>query len=105
MKSEELEKLVNETVFPECKKILTSKGMAYSGKEDRLGNFKRISKTADVPIKKVWFTFFSKHVDAIASFVRGEYFDTELIEGRIWDAINYLCLLAAIITESRTKEE
>lgn len=99
MKSEELYKLVEEEILPECFKIMSSKGEAYSGLEDKLGNFKRCAHLANEPIEKVWFTYFIKHFDALSAYIRGEYKDSEPIKGRIQDLINYLFLLCGILKE------
>ena len=50
---------------------------------------------------QAWLVFFLKHEECIEKFTRGEYHDSEPIEGRIADAINYLLLLRAIIEEAR----
>lgn len=99
MKSEELYDLIDKKVMPKCLAIMKSKGEAYSGIEDKLGNFKRCSKLAGTDIKKVWFVYFVKHFDALSAYIRGEYKDSEPIEGRIEDLINYLFLLRGIIEE------
>ena len=105
MKLEEFEQLLKEEVLPECMKIMDSKGLAYSGQEDKLGNFKRIAKMAGVSAKLVWFVYFCKHVDAIASFVRDEYKDSESIEGRLNDVINYGFLGHGLVRELRKLED
>ncbi len=101
MKPEELEKLIEEELLPKCREIRTSKGVAYSGIEDKLGNFKRCAKLANVPIETAWMVYFVKHFDALCSYIRGEYVDSEPIDGRIMDMINYLFLLYAIIKEKK----
>lgn len=99
MKSEELYKMIQEEILPPCMAIMKSKGEAYSGQEDKLGNFKRCAKLADVPTIKAWYIYFVKHFDALSAYIRGEYKDSESIEGRIQDLINYLFLLRAILKE------
>jgi len=87
-----------------CEDILTTKGMAYSGKEDKLGNFKRLSTMVRLTPVEVWFVYFMKHVDAVASYVREEYKDSESIEGRIADIRNYADLLYAIVNEEEDED-
>ena len=99
MKKEELYKLIEDEVLPKCKEIMMSKGEAYSGQEDKLGNFKRCGKLAGVDTKRAWFIYFAKHFDSLSSYIRGEYVDSEPIEGRIIDLINYLFLFYALIKE------
>ena len=85
--------------------IQTSKGEAYSGKDDALDNFKRNAKNLGVSPLVVWNIYFSKHIDAINSFIRGEYSDTEPIKGRFMDAINYLELGYGLIEDGCTGKE
>ena len=99
MKSEELYGLIEKELLPECFKIMSTKGEAYSGTEDKLGNFKRCAALAGVPVEKIWYVYFIKHFDALSSYIRGEYKDSEPIKGRIQDLINYLFLLSGILKE------
>jgi len=91
-------------VWLECMEIMKSKGMAYSGKEDKFGNFKRVAKSLSMTPYQVWYTYFSKHLDSLASWIRKEYADSEPIEGRIKDLINYLLLLYGMIEEYGQEE-
>ena len=99
MESKEFYKMVETEIMPKCMAIMKSKGEAYAGQEDKLGNFKRCAKLAGVVVKKAWFIYFVKHFDALSSFIRDEYKDSEPIEGRILDQINYLFLLYGILKE------
>ena len=78
---------------------MDSKGLAYSGEEDKFGNFNRVGELLKLDRKKVLNVYFHKHIDAIDSYIREEYHDTEPIQGRIFDAINYLLLLSGMIKE------
>ena len=99
MTIKEFFEFIEKEMIPEGFAIMNSKGMAYSGQEDKLGNFKRCAKLADVSVEKSWFIYFVKHFDALSAYIRGEYKDSEKIKGRILDMINYLWLLAAILKE------
>lgn len=99
MTIKEFNELIKNELLPKCFKVMNTKGLAYSGKEDKLGNFKRCGVLAGMPTTKAWLAYFVKHFDAICSWIRGGYNDSEPIEGRIVDAINYLFLLYAIISE------
>uniref|UniRef100_A0A6M3JJB4 Uncharacterized protein n=1 Tax=viral metagenome TaxID=1070528 RepID=A0A6M3JJB4_9ZZZZ len=99
MKSEELFELIEKDILPECFAIMKTKGEAYSGLEDKLGNFKRCAKLAGTTPEKAWFIYFCKHFDALSSFIREEYKDSEKIKGRIQDLINYLFLLCGLLKE------
>jgi len=105
MTSEQLYTLIQDKILPDCYNIMKSKGESYSGLEDKLGNFKRCAKFADVNIEKAWYIYFVKHFDALSSYIRGEYKDSEPIKSRIQDLINYLFLLAAILDEQGKLDE
>lgn len=99
MTVEEFTKFIDTDILPECYKIMNSKGISYSGLEDKLGNFKRLSILTNSSPEKVLFIYFTKHFDALSSYIRGEYKDSENIRGRILDIINYMLLLAALLKE------
>lgn len=84
----------------ECMPLMKGKGEAYSGQDDKLGNFKRIAKKYHITPFLVWAIFFGKHLDALDAWLRGEYKDTEPIEGRINDIINYGFLLRGLIKDT-----
>ena len=102
MTKEILRKIFNEEIPEKVKDILGTKGEVYPSGDDALGNFKRGAIDTELPIEKVWQIYFCKHYDAIKSYVKGIYKDSEPIEGRIIDAIVYLGLLYAIVREKKT---
>lgn len=102
MKEERFYKLTDKLIL-DCMEIMRSKGTAYSGLEDKLGNFKRVAKNLALTPRQVWYVYFAKHLDALSAWLRGEYRDSESIGGRIKDLINYLFLLHAIIEEDNEK--
>lgn len=99
MEVKRFQMLIKDDLLPECFKIMDTKGLAYSGKEDKLGNFKRGAGLTGSTPEKVLFIYMMKHIDAIASYVREEYTDCEKIEGRIQDVINYCFLLYGLVKE------
>lgn len=96
---------LQEKILKECQEIMDQKGLAYSGKDDKLGNFKRGASLSGSTMEKVWFVYFTKHFDSLASFIRNEYLDSEPIKGRIKDMINYLLLLCGILKEQGRLEK
>jgi len=101
MKNSEFYALV-EKVLDDCVGIMRSKGDVYAGKDqDKFANFNRLAAKLGLNRVKIWMVYFQKHMDAIESFLRGEYGDPEPIEGRIKDAINYLLILYGMIQEDR----
>ena len=100
----EFAKLIEETHQKE-RDILTSKGKEYArSATDVLANFKRTAESLGVRPEQAWGSHFIKHVDAILSYVKNEkVFSSEGIEGRIYDAANYLLLLLGILKEKNTE--
>ena len=84
---------------------MNSKGLSYSGTEDAFGNFKRCAKLSGTTPEQTWFTYFIKHFDSLCSYLREEYNDTEPIEGRIIDLINYLMLFYGMIKEKQISQK
>jgi len=100
--------LLIQKVLEECIETMKGKGDAYAGQgQDKFANFNRLASKLGLNRTKIWMVYFQKHMDAIDSFLRGEYNDPEPIEGRIKDAVNYLLLLYGMIQETNPidKEE
>ena len=96
---------LTEELIDECLEIMKSKGLAYSGKQDSFANFKRVAKNLSMSQYNVWYVYFAKHLDSLASWIREEYSDSEPITGRIKDLINYLFLLYGMIIEKEQEEK
>lgn len=92
----EFEVFYNQMVEVE-KKLLSSKGIEYSGKEDRFNNFNKLGIELNLSPEKILWIYLKKHLDGILSYINGEYVGGEPIIGRINDARNYLALLAGMI--------
>ena len=94
-----------ESTYSDCFDTLSTKGADYASKTDRLANFKLISLLIkattgeDVSPKLVWLIYFAKHMIPVIRFAVGTQLESEPIQGRIKDAINYLFLLAAFVAE------
>lgn len=85
----------------ECLDTMQKKGDAYAGKDqDRFANFNKLAAKLDMSREKILMVYMQKHLDAIESFIRGEYADPEPISGRVKDVINYLLILAGMIKEN-----
>jgi len=84
-----------------------TKGKEYTHGKDRFDNFNRLAiKCGNLDRKVVWLVYFTKHIDAIESYINnGREFSSEGIEGRIVDAITYLTLLAGMIKEEKSSKE
>ena len=90
-------------VMQECDRLLTSKGHDYcqgasvGSDRERLKNFYRNAEKLGIPARTVLAVYLGKHLDAIETFLKNGQVESEPIEGRIADAINYLLLLAKMV--------
>ncbi len=94
--------------FADCIDILRRKNADYSQNEqkgDRIAAFRRIARDADIPLRKVWAVFAQKHWGAIMRYVKEGRVESEPIDGRINDSINYFVLLGAIVDDERRQAE
>ena len=69
MNSEQLIKLRRE-IFQTVEFTMDNKGKEYSGKEDRLANFKRNGKNLGLPPECIWAVYCGKHWDSLMSFLK-----------------------------------
>jgi hypothetical protein len=91
---------ITETLLAQIRQMRDTKGREYAGPRDRFDNFNRLSTRMGIRRQQVWQVYFTKHIDAIESFIREERtYSSEGIEGRIVDAMVYLLLLAGMIRE------
>lgn len=80
--------------------VMKPKGVDYqTGDGDRLGNFKATALRLGLDPLQVWAVYFSKHLDALFSFVREQKLESEPITGRIDDCVNYLELLEGLLVD------
>jgi hypothetical protein len=84
--------------------LLTNKGLEYSGNENRFRNFEALGNELKLDKKLILWVYLKKHLDAIRSYITGDYAGSESIIGRIMDARNYLALLAGMIEEEGKKD-
>lgn len=92
--------------FANCMTTMRSKNADYSQNEhkgDRIAAFRRISRDVNIPMTKVWAVFCQKHWGAIMRFIKDGHVESEPIDGRINDMINYLALLGPIIQDGDSK--
>lgn len=104
MSKEDFYSLIENEIIPDCIAILKTKGEAYTSDNDRLGGLKNIAAKLDNTPEKQWMSYFVKHFDAVTSYIKGNYSDSEKIEGRIVDMINYLFILYAVIIDKKNNE-
>jgi hypothetical protein len=101
MNTETFDKIINERCRL-IKSILSSKAKEYA-RGDRLHNFKRAGSFMNKTPEAVCFGFAMKHFTSIADMVddieQGKTPHEELAQEKLGDAINYLILLEAILTD------
>jgi hypothetical protein len=105
MSNKELYELMKAT-FSKCEEIARAKGADYTvGSQDALANFKGVGLDMDIPPQVACWIFMNKHYKAITNYVksRGKS-QSEPIDGRIDDLINYLVLLKGLIKEEEHRK-
>lgn len=94
---------ITKDIFKEVLDVSVSKGKAYAGDGDSLANFKRNAERLGLSKYQIWAVYFNKHIDsinnAIAQNADQPIDKTEGLRGRIIDAVTYLCILGALLTE------
>lgn len=93
----------NQVVFEQfelCKNLLTAKGEEYSLDEDRLLVFRKAASIQGETPKQALCGMLAKHVVSIFDMsMSSQDFAIEKWNEKITDAMNYLVLLKALITE------
>ena len=90
-----------------CWKIYDHKGNDYTrgkGDLDRTDNFKQAAENNGVTPFQAWGVYFYKHVSAVWRFLKDGKVESEPIDGRLHDVINYSILLLLLVREMRDKE-
>ena len=105
MTLQQLEILAQE-VLQAAEKIRQAKNKDYSVAWDVLGGFRQpaLETNGELSEFDVWWVYARKHWGAITKFINKGYVDSEPIEGRVVDMINYLVFLYAMIKDSRSPE-
>jgi len=94
------------SVVMACWKIYNHKGNDYTrgkGDIDRSDNFKVAAENNGITPFQAWGVYFYKHVAAIWRFLKDGKVESEPIEGRIYDVINYAILLVLLVNEEKSK--
>ena len=89
--------LINK-IFSQVKEIHTAGQKEYAMDEDNVfANFERIAGQTSQDKKMVLWVYLMKHIDGIASHIKGHRSQREEVQGRLTDAIVYLCILWGMI--------
>jgi hypothetical protein len=91
-----------DTILSDCRQILGVKGTDYTiGSTDRLANFRKVAEFTGMTKEQVLGVYLYKHMAAVFSYVKsGGQNESEPIEGRIADCINYLLLFYKMVAEN-----
>lgn len=100
MNNVEFQKLLDDRIT--CiRKVLDTKSKEYAT-DDRLHNFKRAAgffSNVPSPAYTAW-GFAVKHLVSIQDIVEGRPYTLEQMKEKVGDAINYLILIEALLTEN-----
>jgi hypothetical protein len=98
-------KAVMDQVFAECHQLREAGQKEYAHTDhDAFGNFNRLSTLLGLTRGQVLMVYLTKHLDGIASYVKGHRSQRESVKGRINDAIVYLVLLRGMVECDTTSE-
>lgn len=101
MKHKEMLNLI-DNVFCKVKSMHTEGQKEYAMTEDNVfANFERIANQTGQNKEMILWIYLMKHVDGIASYLRGHKSQREDVRGRLTDAIVYLCILWGMIEEEK----
>ena len=91
-----------DDILSKVKDMHTEGQKEYAMSEDNVfANFERIANQTGQSKEMILWVYLMKHVDGIASYLRGHKSQREGVEGRLTDAIVYLCILWGMIKEGK----
>lgn len=96
-----------DEMLQKCCEILGVKGADYTvGSKDRLANFKRAAEMFGITQEQALMVYFYKHTAAVFNYAKsGGQSESEPIEGRIADVINYMLLFWKMIKEKKAANQ
>ena len=105
MKQPEFDALLAST-FNELSTLTKTKGQEYANSSDQLANFHRLASMLGLAPSVILLVYLQKHLDSIFQYVKSissgvTPIESEPIQGRIDDAILYLILLKALLSEQK----
>lgn len=93
--------------FADAMELIRAKNADYSQGEqkgDRIAAFRRIARDINITMEQAWAVFCQKHWGAVMKYIKQGTVESEPIEGRITDIINYMILLSAIIADGKKED-
>ena len=105
MTHDEMLRVING-IFQNVIQMHTEGQKEYAMDEDNVfANFQRIANQTSSSQEMVLWIYLMKHIDGIASYIKGHRSQREHVTGRLCDAIVYLCILWAMIEPREEKNE
>lgn len=92
-------KKIAEGVFMECLETLSAGQREYAQEANALSAFEDLARDLGLDRKYVLWVLAKKHVDGIASYIKGHKSQRESVKGRINDLICYMCFLRAMVED------
>jgi len=100
MMSRKKHRFLMEEIWNDVKQTRNQGQEEYAHDEENVfGNFERIANLLELSREQVLMTYFLKHVDGIAAYIKGHESQREDIRGRLTDAIVYLTLLWGMVDD------
>ena len=91
-----------DSIFTQVEQMHTEGQKEYAMTEDNVfANFERIANQTGFDREMVLWIYLMKHIDGIASYLKGHKSQREDVRGRLTDAIVYLCILWGMIEEKK----
>lgn len=90
-----------DALINEAHEEADDKAVTYASPEDRLHNFKRDAERWGTTPEQNLGQLLGKHIGSIESYVRDGRENREGVRQNVKDAIEYLCMLAALHAEKQ----
>lgn len=84
-------------LLAEAMAVANAKRADYTNGGDRFANFRTRAEELKCSIFLVWSVYAGKHLDALRTYTRTGKLESEPVNGRVVDLLNYLDLLEAMI--------
>ena len=105
MTHDEMLKVING-IFQNVVQMHTEGQKEYAMDVDNVfANFERISEQTGFDREMILWIYLMKHIDGIASHIKGHRSQREDVRGRLTDAIVYLCILWGMIEKEHNNGE
>ena len=102
----ELRQQLADDISLKIKDMHTKGSQEYAMNQSNVfANFERIAEQTGSDREMVLWIYLMKHIDGIASYLKGHKSQREHVTGRLTDAIVYLCILWGMIEQNNKKEK